>query len=327
MPLSVKLLTRHPKPEDLDSDKTVMPVCTNFDVISSFFDETKEEEFKAVISSKCIGGLSFEHQTCIENEEWEKMFKTMEGKNYKLVKNRWKPTDVTLDDELPDNLSLLVSRLDLALAGNMGNGCAKDFIDTLLECIQEVGQVSVRRMSHHSPVLSSRTNSSIALVPKSDTLTWDLGYVEPPSPKSVSSRSSIFDGSGGSGDGLLSTTPKYHKVVPDHVWYLQEYPGYFVLNVECKRKEDDSHAAIMQCIKQMFTQMHFQMSTFGLMINPTGWCLILLVKSGNEISVHKVQQSFIESVTKSHSFNLENLRSLCNWLYRIMLYRLKFPSG
>ncbi|XP_064645545.1 uncharacterized protein LOC135498942 [Lineus longissimus] len=317
-PKQVKFLTRLP---DQDQAQLPPPVCTTFDFRVKLFD-IKLTAFELQVKRAC--GDAFNFELTVDDKDWDNIFSIIKETDYTLSSNGWRSTNPGIlpsrYKDTPKHLYSMAHSLDRALFVNMGNGEAKKFIDHLLKSIQILANVPDSDIVYHeSPVNNSYTNGKVQLVDVNDDLTWDDD--DPNSLELRRSRSRAASTLSDSADSVICDS-QVHRKVPDHIWYLHEYPGYFVLNVECKPFH--SYSARVQCIHQMLTQMHFQNSAFGLLISKQAWTLIFIRKSGEALVMNEITEDFEDSDQK---FIVENLKLLCSWLYRILDYRMKCQAG
>lgn len=220
-------------------------------------------------------------------------------------------------------LLLLWSEMDKALCSDMSNGSAKKFVYHIITYIENMAGLSVTNVQHTAPVNTSDTNSDIQYVMPTDTLSWDSPY-DPPVHRHSSPSSSFCESS----HMLLTCEPDRSTVVPDYVVFLPDYPGKFLLNVECKKSQNSFSAAIVQCTRQMLTQMHFQTHAIGMVISPLNWSLILLQKGEANIKFSRFEESFVQPSRDNPSvykLNVPGMISLHNWIYRIMAWGV--PGG
>ncbi|XP_064644152.1 uncharacterized protein LOC135497979 isoform X1 [Lineus longissimus] len=320
LPTKVKLFTRHPDP---DGEGPVR--CTSFceDATNQLADLT-ETQFKAAVKEAC--GDAFNTELSLDSDpDWDKAFGIIEAQDYTFSKQgTWATTKPVLppggNDGIHNDLYIMAQSLERALVTMMSNGEAKKFIEKMLNSIQIHEGITDSVVTHESPVNYSYTNGRVQFVEPDDVDTWENDEV---SVVSVQRRRTSAAWSSIDSEDPSVCPSEIHGIVPDHIWYLHHYPGFFILNVECKQVAD--YSSRIQCIHQMLTQMHFQNSSFGLLISKKGWHLILIRKHDDIFSVYQMSSSLI-SLENLH-FNVQSLKSLCCWLYRIMNFRLKCFAG
>jgi len=235
-----------------------------------------------------------------------------------------------------DHVNSFLSSMIAAFFSGMKNGAAKNFIFKLLNIIQMQASIKLTVMEPKIPCHGDNIAAYVEFVATDDTISWDLQFEDPKllSTRRSSSSSSMSSCSSSCSSyytrDTLQLKPKFQKVYPDIVWYMVKFPGYFVLNVECKNDDDSKDSAIMQCVTQMLTQMHFQFTAFGLVICPFTWHIVLAKKQTSGIKVCQFSKSFLKKTDtendEAQAFSVDSFRTLCNWLYRIMEYQ-KTSSG
>ena len=112
-------------------------------------------------------------------------------------------------------------------------------------------------------------------------------------------------------------------VVPDVVIHHPVEP-LFVLNVECKRGNDRFSAGVLQCVKQMLSQMHWQDLHFGFLLSPLYWQIIVMRKQ--ELGIDIWQQRFglfeiDQNNLKFHKFDVDSFINFLNWICRVISFR------
>ena len=112
-------------------------------------------------------------------------------------------------------------------------------------------------------------------------------------------------------------------VVPDVIIH-HKVERLFVLNVECKRGRDRFNAGVLQCVKQMLSQMHWQDLHFGFLLSPLYWQIIVMQKQQLGIEIWQQRFQLFEIDQKDprfHKFDVDSFINFLNWTCRVISFR------
>lgn len=178
-------------------------------------------------------------------------------------------------------------RLKLAFRSDFMNGDIKQFLLDIF--VHAIDQCGVPDLCAVLPFPSSSTNSHV----QSDML---------PSDDVQSLHSSLLSLPQGNQGIVVPDVIIHHKV-----------ERLFVLNVECKRGSDRFNAGVLQCVKQMLSQMHWQDLHFGYILSPLYWQIIVMQKQ--QLGIEMWQDRFPlfktdEEDPEFHKFDVDSFYQL-----------------
>lgn len=198
-----------------------------------------------------------------------------------------------------------------AISSDFNNADIRRFCHALCEHIRLHSQ-DVMDFMTDTPFPSSKTNSSVAIIyPQDNVDNSDIISLSSSSPNSsVCSLPRPFSNSGPC------------VVVPDVV-VCHCYKQLFVLNIKCKRPSDNINKTVVQCLKQMLSQMHAQDLHFGMVFSPLEWRLLVLHKTPSGLHIYQHSESLVSVGLDEYTMNVPSLIEGFNWIYRVMCYRLQ----
>ena len=190
-------------------------------------------------------------------------------------------------------------RLKLAFRSDFTNGDIKRCLQDIF--VHAIDKLGAPDLCVDLPFPTSSTNSRVQ---SSDTL---------PSDDVQSLNSSVLSFPQGN-QGI---------VVPDVIIY-HTVERLFVLNVECKKGSDRFNAGVLQCVKQMLSQMHWQDLHFGFLLSPLHWQIIVMQKQQLGIEMWQDRFPLFKSDKEDpefHKFDVDSFINFLDWTCRVISFR------